>query len=149
MSYVKIWLHCVWGTKKRIPFLTKSLLSELTAHIKTNATEKGIYIDTINGYKEHIHCIISLSSEQCLSKVMQMIKGESSFWINRNRHTKFRFEWAVDYYGVSFGESELGRVRSYIRNQERHHSGKTWEDECEDMIIRYGFDKFRDNAIHS
>jgi len=31
---------------------------------------------------------------------MQLIKGEASFWINRNRLTKYKFEWAEEYYAV-------------------------------------------------
>ena len=59
MSYVRIWLHCVWGTKKRIPFLSVNNKWDILNHIKENAKIKGIYIDFINGDKEHIHCIIS------------------------------------------------------------------------------------------
>jgi putative transposase len=142
MAYVKIWLHCVWGTKNRTPFLTKKILSDLIGHIRTNAKEKGIYIDTLNGHREHIHCIISLSPDQTLAKVIQLIKGESSFWLNKNKLTRYRFEWAVEYYGVSVSESELNKVRIYIKNQDVHHSQSTWEDECNEMMITYGFVKF-------
>ena len=142
MSYVRIWLHCVWGTKNRMPQLTKEVLSELIDHIRINSKEKGIYIDTINGHSEHIHCIISLGPDQTLAKVIQLIKGESSFWINRNKLTRYRFAWAVEYYGVSVSESDISRVRLYIKNQEIHHKIKTWEDECNEMIKEYGFDRF-------
>ena len=124
MAYVRIWLHCVWGTKYRTRRLTGEVLPKLIEHIKSNAKEKGIYIDTINGYREHIHCIISLGPDQTISGVIQLIKGESSFWINRNKICRYKFEWAVEYYCISFGESDLDRVRLYIRNQEGHHSQK-------------------------
>jgi putative transposase len=141
MAYVKIWLHCVWGTKNRTPFLTKEILSDLIDHIRSNVKEKGIYIDTINGHREHIHCIISLNPDQTLAKVIQLIKGESSFWLNKNKLTKYRFEWAVEYYGVSVSESELNKVRIYIKNQEVHHCQRSWHDECNEMIEKYGFEK--------
>ncbi|MBK9392288.1 MAG: IS200/IS605 family transposase [Bacteroidetes bacterium] len=138
MSYVKIWLHCVWGTKRRIPYLTNDLLKELTEHIKVNALEKGIYIDTINGHREHIHSIISLGPDQAIARVIQLIKGESSFWINRNKLTVNKFEWADEYYAASFGDSDLDRIRLYIRNQELHHTQKTWDKECNEMIKKDG-----------
>lgn len=143
MAYVKIWLHCVWSTKRRLPRLTAEVLPKLVEHIKSNAKEKGIYIDTINGHREHIHCIISLGPDQTISGVIQLIKGESSFWIKSNRISRYKFEWAVEYYCVSFGESDLDRVRLYIRNQEKHHSQKTWEDESNDIIEKYGFVRFK------
>jgi len=88
MSYVRIWLHCVWGTKNRIPFLNNSNKQKILNHIKENAIHKNIYIDFINGHREHVHCSISLNADQTLSKVMQLIKGESSFWINKNQLPK-------------------------------------------------------------
>jgi REP element-mobilizing transposase RayT len=142
MAYVKNWLHCVWGTKNRQPYLAGGVKGKVIEHIKTNAKEKGIYIDIINGHHEHIHCLISLDPEMSLSKVIQLIKGESSFWINRNKLTKLRFEWADEYYAVSVSESDVPKVRRYIDNQEEHHRIKSWDDEYREFLKEYGFDKF-------
>lgn len=57
MSYAKIWVHIVWGTKNREPVLDKNARVLLFEHIKVNAKEKGIYVDFINGMPEHIHCL--------------------------------------------------------------------------------------------
>jgi putative transposase len=141
MAFVRNWLHCVWGTKDRKPFMTGELKFEILNHIKTNAKTKGIYIDFINGHIEHIHCILSLNPDQCLSKVMQLIKGESSFWINKNAITKNKFEWADEYFGVSVSESQLSIVRDYIKNQEEHHKNKTWAEEYDEFMQQYGFNK--------
>ena len=142
MPYVKNWLHCVWGTKTRTPFLSGDLKYDLINHIRTNAKEKGIYIDFLNGSKEHLHCLLSLKHDQSLSKVMQLIKGESSFWINKNSITRMKFGWADEYYGVSVSESHLELVRNYIKNQEQHHQIQTWQEESDEFMKKYGFDKF-------
>jgi putative transposase len=142
MSYVKNWLHCVWGTKNRIPFLTKEIKIKILDHIKANAKEKNIYIDILDGHAQHLHCLISLSADQTLSKVIQLLKGESSFWINKNRLTKYKFKWAVEYFAVSVSESQVTKVRKYILNQEEHHKKKTWDEEYNEFINEYGFEKF-------
>jgi putative transposase len=134
MSYVKNWLHCVWGTKDRVPFLNPEIRNKVISHIKENAREKGIYIDSINGHREHLHCLISLNPDQSLSKVIMLIKGESSFWINKHKHTGYKFEWAEDYYGASVSGSHLNKVREYIRTQEEHHRKKSWEEEYNELI---------------
>ena len=143
MPYVKNWLHCVWGTKNRVPFLTGEMKYEVINHIRANAREKGIYVDFLNGHSEHLHCLLSLNPDQSLSKVMQLIKGEASFWINKNTLTRHKFEWSEEYFGVSVSESHLPKVREYIRNQEEHHKIKTWEEEYKEFISQYGFDKFQ------
>jgi len=139
MSYARIWLHCVWGTKNRIPNITSQNKKEIIAHIRENAKNKDIYIDFINGHKEHIHCIISLNADQTLTKVIQLIKGESSYWINKQLLVQGKFEWADEYFAVSVSESQLDKVREYIKNQEEHHRKKTWEEEYEEFIRKYNF----------
>ncbi|MDP4224643.1 MAG: transposase, partial [Bacteroidota bacterium] len=79
-------------------------------------------------------CLLQLRYDQPLSEVMQLLKGESSYWINKNKVVKGKFEWADEYYAASVSESQLQRVRNYIKFQERHHESRTWEDEYSEFI---------------
>ena len=47
MSYVKVWVHAVWGTKNREPVLSKDTQKDLFYHIKDNAKEKEIYSERL------------------------------------------------------------------------------------------------------
>ena len=80
MSFVKIWIHLVFATKNRFPFLIKENKIQIIHHIKDYSMSKEVYIDTINGGSEHLHCLISLGKEQTISNVTNLIKGESSFF---------------------------------------------------------------------
>ena len=142
MPYVKNWLHCVWCTKVRSPYLVGDLKFELINHIRSNAKMKNIYIDFINGSTEHLHCLLSLNHDHSLSKVMQLIKGESSYWINKSSLTKTKFRWQEEYYAVSISESHIPTVRGYIKNQEIHHNLKSWQEEIDEFVENYGFEKF-------
>ena len=145
MPHIKVYIHFVWSTKNRVPYLaTKALRKQVWQHILDNAREKGIFIDFINGYQEHCHCLISLGADQTLSGLMQLIKGESSYWINRQKFTREKFEWQDEYFAVSVSESKIDIVRNYIKNQEEHHRHKTFADEYDEMIEKYGFKKFKD-----
>jgi REP element-mobilizing transposase RayT len=139
MAYIKIWVHFVWTTKKRQPFLTKNIKSKVITHIKENALKKDIYIDSIDGGKEHLHTLISLGAKQSVSEVAQLIKGEVSFWINSEKMVKGKFEWQEKYFAVSVSESVLSKVRNYIRNQEEHHRVKPFSEEYDEFIRKYGF----------
>ncbi|MBS1915881.1 MAG: IS200/IS605 family transposase [Bacteroidetes bacterium] len=139
MSFVKIWVHVVWSTKLREPLLTKKIKYQLTIHIREYAATKNIHIDFMNGHVDHIHCLISLNPDQSIAKVVQLIKGESSFWVNRSGLTKEKFEWQEEYFAVSISESKLNVVREYIKNQERHHSKKTFQQEHDEFISKYKF----------
>jgi REP element-mobilizing transposase RayT len=60
MPYIKIWIHLIWSTKNRQPFLKKEFKSKVISHIKENAKNKNIYLDFINGDIDHLHMLISL-----------------------------------------------------------------------------------------
>ena len=144
MSYVRVWLHCVWTTYKGIPYLKDEMRNEVIMHIRENAKIKGIYIDHINGYHEHLHALISLGGKQTISDIMQSIKGESSFWINKNKMTRLKFGWQDDFYTVSIGISQLDNLRKYISNQQQHHQKITFREELDFLIEEYKLMKMRD-----
>ena len=129
MPWVKVWIHFVWSTKNREPYLTDEIRQKVFQHIRDNDKAKGIYLDFINGYVDHVHCLISLGTDQTMEKIMQLIKGESSFWINKNRLCKTKFGWQDEYFAVGVCESMLESARKYIANQEEHHRKKSFEDE--------------------
>ncbi len=146
MPFIKIYIHFVWSTKNRYPFLsTPDLRKSMWKHIRENAKKKGIFIDFVNGYQEHCHCLVSLGDNQTIRQIMQLIKGESSHWINKEGLLKEQFEWQDEYFAVSVSESNIARLRNYIKNQEDHHSRKTWEVEYNELIDKFGFQKFNDN----
>lgn len=101
--------------------------------------KKNIYIDSIEGGKEHLHTLISLGPKQAVSEVAQLLKGEVSFWINKEKLMKGKFEWQDKYFAVSVSESILPTVRKYIRNQEEHHRVKPFSEEYDTFIKKYGF----------
>lgn len=143
MPFVKVYIHFVWSTKNRYPFLrSKELRQKVWNHIRENAREKNIFIDFVNGYSDHCHCLVSMGRDQTIEKVMQLIKGESSFWMNKNQLTKEKFEWQDEYFAVSVSESAIETVRNYIRNQEAHHSKKSFQQEHDEFISKYGFERF-------
>jgi len=138
MGYTKIYIHLVWTTYKRQKLLTKDIREKVLPHIKQNAKTNNIFIDHIGGYLDHVHCLIAIDGNQNISQVVQYIKGESSYWINKRGLVQERFRWQSDYYAVSVGILQLKVVRNYIRNQEAHHQRKTLEKELSLFKKLYG-----------
>lgn len=141
MPYLKIWIHFIWSTKNRDKIITKQFKPKLLSHIKENSGNKNIFIDTMNCVDDHIHLLISLGSKQTISKVAQLIKGESSHWVNDKKLLNYKFEWQDDYIAVSVSNSMVNKVRDYIWNQEEHHRKKSFAEEYEMFLEKYGFKK--------
>ena len=139
MPYVRVWVHIVWSTKNREPVLKKEVLAKVLSHIRENAKTKNIFLDSINGVVDHVHILISLKADQTIAKIVQLLKGESSHWINAQCLIDGRFEWQEEYFAVSVSESVVHTVREYIANQEEHHRVKTFGEECHEFFEKYGF----------
>ena len=146
MPYIKLYVHLVWSTKNRVKYLDSlSLRKKMWQHIHENAHEKGIQLDFVNGYSDHCHCLVSLECDQTLKSVVQLIKGESSFWINQQKIVNGHFGWQDSYFAIGVSESRIEAVRNYIKTQEDHHNRKTWDEECEELLLRHGFVKVKDS----
>lgn len=140
MPYIKILIHYIWSTKNREHLITKELRPKLLSHIKENSIKKGIFIDTLNCVSNHIHLLISLGSEQTIAKTAMLIKGESSFWVNKEKNLKPKFEWQDEYIALSVSYSAADKVRAYILNQEEHHKKKTFSEEYKEFLKAHDFE---------
>jgi len=129
MPFVRVWIHLVWSTKNREPLMNSGLRFKIRRFLKENSEEKNIHLDIVNGYKDHLHCLIALKPLQSIAAVVQQLKGSSSKWINDQKFSKDYFEWQDDYFAISVSESNVKKVRSYIKNQVIHHRNKSFEDE--------------------
>jgi putative transposase len=134
-SYYKIWLHVVWGTKDRFPFLTTKIRKELYNHMKETAKEKGYHLSLVNGTDNHVHCLFAIRPKISISKMINDVKGESSHWINNCNFLKVRFSWQRGFGAFSVSESQVKKVWEYILNQEEHHQNVSFSEEW-DMLLK-------------
>ena len=147
MPYVKIWIHAVWAVKNRQKILKKDIRNKLFSHIHYNSLEKGIFMDCVNGHLEHVHCLFRLKSDQKIQDVMRFVKGESSHWAGKMQLTTPKLTWQDEYFAVSVSESQVPSIREYIKQQEMHHKNKTFGDEYQEFIHKYGFQVLKDGPF--
>lgn len=136
-TYHKIWMHFIWTTSKRQKLITKELKQKLIQHYKEYGKEKEVYVETVNGDIDHLHLLISLTPSQAPAKVANLLKGESSNWINRNQFIRSKFSWQRGYSVFSVSESQVAKVRKYIKNQEEHHRKKSYLEEVSEFLKLY------------
>ncbi len=140
MSYVSIWIHVVWSTKNREPFFqTQDLRQIVFDHIRRHSEQQAISIDSINGWTDHVHVLLSMRSTQTIAGIVKQLKGESSRWLKEQQLVPAYFAWQADYFAISVSQSVLLRTRAYIQCQEQHHRNQTSSDEYAAMLRRWGF----------
>ena len=104
------------------------------------AVEKEIYMKINFFNPEHAHTLIDLPTGKSIEEVVQLFKGSSSHWINENRLLRGRFSWGRGYGAFSVSHSHVSQVAAYIAQQEEHHRKKSFDQEFQLFVEKYGLE---------
>jgi REP element-mobilizing transposase RayT len=97
----------------------------------------GSFPLALNGWEDHVHVFFELPVNMSVSKQMQLLKSASSKWINDRRLVKGKFSWQEGYGAFSYARSQRNAVIQYIKDQEAHHSKKTFREEYMELLNDY------------
>jgi REP element-mobilizing transposase RayT len=128
-TYASLYIHLVFSTKDRQPTLRADLRERVWRYLGGIARKEEMKAIEIGGAADHIHALLSLAPTMAPATVAQALKGNSSKWINETLGLPCRFEWQEGYGAFSVGVSQIDRTVEYIRNQERHHRKKSFQEE--------------------
>lgn len=129
-----IWVHIVFSTKERVPYLNWHIRGSVCEWIKNEAIGQDIYVDIVNGHNDHLHVLLKLKPTQNVAEVVGWIKGGSSKWLNDHFSWEKRFAWQEGYGVFSVSPKDVIKVRKYIYEQESHHKDKTYSYEINELI---------------
>ena len=139
-SYSRCWLHLIWTTLDREPMLTRPAAAKASLFLKQYAVENRIYMRINYCNPEHVHALIDLPTSKSIEEVVKLLKGRSSHWVNENRLLRGRFSWGRGYGAFSVSHSHVDQVAAYIARQERHHRKRTFSQEFEVFVKKYGLE---------
>lgn len=138
-SLAKVFIHIVFSTKTRSPFLSdRNVREEMHAYLGGTCNNLECPVLTVGGVADHVHILCALSRNLSIAKVVGDIKRGSSKWIKTKGRMLTKFAWQNGYGVFSVGQSEVERVRQYIVGQEDHHRKKTFQDEYRSFLKEYG-----------
>ena len=133
-TYTQLFIHAVFVVKGRQNLIAKPYQEELYKYITGIIQQKHHKLLIINGMPDHIHILLGLNPEESLSDLVKEIKRCSSIFIN-SRHWVFgRFEWQAGFAAFSYSKSQIDKVYHYIKNQQEHHSHKSFREEIIELL---------------
>lgn len=128
-TYSQLYVHLVFAVKGRQSLIHnewKETLYKYIAGIIRNQNEKLIII---NGMADHVHILIGIKPDKCISDMVRDIKSHSSKFINDQGFVKGRFEWQEGFGAFSVSQSLVPKLIVYIQNQEMHHKKRSFQSE--------------------
>ena len=136
-SLVKNYLHIVFSTKNRQPFLNIEIREELFAYLAGICKNLDCTPIIIGGHVDHIHILCLLNKKLTLIKLIEELKKNSSKWIKTKDPIYNNFYWQDGYGAFSVNPSEVDKVVPYISNQEEHHKKFSFQDEYRAFLKKY------------
>ena len=137
-SYSKLWIHIIWGTLNREKYISEESAPQISKFLFAYCGEKKIHMRVNFVNPDHVHALIDLPTSESIENVLQLLKGASSHYINREIIRDNKFSWGRGYSAFSVSESQLDKVTRYIKNQAEHHKRKSFSEEYEAFIVKYG-----------
>jgi len=125
---ISMW-HFEWCTKYRYKMFGKQeYLNLITACIRRAATMHEIKIIELNVQPEHVHCVVGISLTMTPVSALQILKGISSrLFFLYHKKAELRYSrhhlWSPGKFAASLGFVQIETAKSYVRNQDIHHSG--------------------------
>ncbi|MEO7767011.1 MAG: IS200/IS605 family transposase [Ferruginibacter sp.] len=127
--YTQIHIQFIFAVKFRRALIHSSWKEELHKYITgiiQNKMHKMLQINTMPG---HLHMLIGFRPNENMSQLIQLVKSESTKWINNKNLTNKEFAWQGGFGGFSYSKSHVPNVIKYIQNQEQHHKNQTFLEE--------------------
>ena len=139
-TYTQVYVHFVSAVKYRKSVISKEWKEEMHRYITGIVQNNKHKMLAINSVADNLHMLVGLHTEQSLSKLMELVKGDSSEFINKKKFTAFYFQWQGGYGAFSNSKSQIDGVIKYIANQEKHHAKKTFLEEYMELLDKYNID---------
>ena len=137
-SLVQIYVHLVWSTKRRQPFLKDPTVRErLHAYIAGICKHQKSPALIIGGIEDHVHLLCRLGKTIDISALVRDLKSDSSEWL-KNESLRGDFYWQTGYGAFSISPGHVEPLKAYIANQEEHHRQESFQDEFRRLCQLYG-----------
>jgi putative transposase len=139
-TYTQLFVHCVFAVRFRDALIHESWEERLHKYVTGIVQANNHKMIAVNSVSDHLHMFVGLNPVQSISNLIQLVKGDSSEFINTKKFTPGKFRWQEGFGAFSNSKSQVDSVVKYILNQKEHHRKRTFLEEYEEMLIDYGVD---------
>jgi putative transposase len=138
-SLAQIYVHLVFSTKQRQPYLRDASLRDHThAYLAGICSNQGSPSLRIGGIDDHVHILCRLAKTLDVSTLVRELKRDSSKWIKTQASAPQDFQWQEGYGAFSVSPAHVDPLIEYITNQVEHHRRESYQAEFRRLCQKYG-----------
>ena len=135
-SLSQIYIHLVFSTKNRQPFISDAIAPDLYSYMAT------VFYDEcrspaklIGGVEDHMHALFNLARTKSIAEVVEAVKTSTSKWMKTQGSTTF--SWQTGYGAFSVSRSNIETVEDYIRRQKERHRKQDFKGEFRGLLEKH------------
>ena len=139
-SLVKNYVHIIFSTKNRQPFISQTYEDELFKYLGGVCKSLDCTPIQVGGYLDHVHILCLLNKNITIVKLLEELKTSSSKWMKTPANELGNFYWQDGYGAFSVNPSQVDTGSNYIQKQREHHERKSFQDEYIAFLKKYRID---------
>ena len=136
-SLVRNYIHIVFSTEKRFPFIGTDIEEELHRYLGGICNRLDCQVLTVGGFNDHVHIICMLSKKIALIDLIKELKVGSSHWIKKLGGMYEKFYWQDGYGAFSLNPTDIEAAIDYVNNQAEHHKQRSFQEELRAFLDKY------------
>ena len=137
-SLAQVYLHIVFSTKDRYPWLkTKQLQEDVNAYLAATLNNMDCPCLIAGGIEDHVHILCRLGRQTTIANLVRDIKKASSSMLRDRGEALRDFHWQNGYGAFSISPSHVEPLTHYIKNQVEHHRRESFQDELRRLLRKY------------
>jgi len=121
MAAHRLFFHLTWSTLRRLPMINRATAEFLDGFIRRVAIQERVEVVALATLKTHVHLLVRSGPRIDLSRLVQLLKGGSSYAANRAPGNVLGLRWNREYSATSVGPRALPIVINYLKSQDRRH----------------------------
>lgn len=138
-SLVQIYVHIVYSTKHRQPFLQDGgLRDRMHRYLAGICRNQGTPALIVGGVEDHVHLLCRLGKTIAIADLVRDLKRDSSKWVKTEQEAMAGFRWQQGYGAFSISPTHVDALSKYIAGQETHHRRESFQEELRRLCTRYG-----------
>lgn len=136
-TYTQLLIHLVFAVRNRDVLIKENIRPDVEKYLAGIIKNNNHVLLAQYCMPNHCHILVGLNPQQSISDLANVLKANSSKWINENKKTPFKFNWQEGYGAFSYSRSQLNTVINYILNQKEHHKKKTFKEEYLEFLQKF------------
>ena len=121
MAAHRIYLHLTWSTFRRQPMIDQRTRAFLDEYFRRIAIQERVDIVSLSFLQTHVHVLMRCGPRIDLSRIVQLMKGGSSYAASRQAGNVVGLRWNREYSVTSVSPRLMPKAVEYIRRQDQRH----------------------------